>query len=116
MQDLSPEVVGYIALNGFGDTVIADYFWAKAVVLTSPTVATIGMSITIPFALITDYFIHGDIATAVSIIGSILVIFGFILVNLEQEHVEQCKDFLDRKLFGYHQSSNLHEPVSNDEI
>lgn len=71
--------------NGFGDTVLADYFWARAVLLTSPTVTTIGMSITIPMAILTDYLINDIVSTELAIIGSILVVIGFILVNLSDD-------------------------------
>lgn len=91
IASISGEAVGFITLNGFCDTVIADYFWAKAVILTSPTVATIGMSVTIPFAMITDYFIHDSTPTSIGILGAFLVILGFILVNLPDELVENIK-------------------------
>lgn len=88
VQDLTGEVIGFVALNGFADTVLADYFWARAVVLTSPTIATIGMSVTIPIAILTDYFIKDAEATWISIFGALLVVVGFVLVNLTPEYVE----------------------------
>jgi len=45
---------GLVVLNGLADNVLSDYFWARAVVLTSPTVATVGLSLTVPLAFITD--------------------------------------------------------------
>jgi hypothetical protein len=39
------------------DNVVADYLWARAVILTSPTVATVGLSLTIPLAFISDFFV-----------------------------------------------------------
>lgn len=92
VQAITGEVVGFVALNGFCDTVIADYFWARAVILTSPTVATIGMSITIPFAVVTDYCINGIEVTWISILGAFLVLVGFVLVSLTKENVQQIKD------------------------
>ena len=59
------------------DQVISDYIWARAVVLTSPTVATVGMSITIPLAILSDLLIHSIVPNLVAIIGSIFVIGGF---------------------------------------
>jgi hypothetical protein len=88
VNDITGEVVGFITLNGFADTVLADYFWARAVILTSPTVATIGMSVTIPIAILTDYIIKGVSATWISILGALLVVIGFILVNLAQDYVD----------------------------
>ncbi len=105
IEKITGEIVGFVALNGFCDTVIADYFWARAVVLTSPTIATIGMSITIPFALITDYFIKGMAATWISIIGAVLVICGFILVTLTTENIEQIKLWI----FGEQEEESVDE-------
>lgn len=85
MDGLTGEAFGFITLNGFADTVVADYFWARAVLLTSPTVATIGMSITIPLALITDLLVNQIVPTYTSILGSLTVIVGFIMVNLDKE-------------------------------
>lgn len=89
VADITGKVVGFITLNGFADTVLADYFWARAVILTSPTVATIGMSVTIPIAILTDYALKGVSATWISIFGALLVVIGFILVNLAQDFVDK---------------------------
>lgn len=35
---------------------VSDYFWCKAVILTSPLVVTIGLTFTIPLAMLADYF------------------------------------------------------------
>lgn len=77
--------VGFVALDGVFSTVIADFCWAKAILYTSPTVATIGTSMTIPLAMITDFFVQDIVPTGTSIGGSLLVIAGFILVNMEDQ-------------------------------
>jgi solute carrier family 35 protein F5 len=46
-------VFGFVMLNALFDDVIADYLWARSVLLTSPTVATVGLSMTIPMAILT---------------------------------------------------------------
>ena len=56
----------------------------RSVVLTTPTIATVGLSITIPFALISDYVFFGKIPTGMSVSGALLVIGGFVLVSCEQ--------------------------------
>jgi solute carrier family 35 protein F5 len=89
---------GFVVLDGVFDTAVADFCWAKAIVYTSPTVATIGMSITIPLALITDFLIYHEVPTGVSIGGALLVIIGFVLVNLDDKTVFG-KDILSNR--GY---------------
>lgn len=50
----SATILGFIVLNGLCDNVLSDYLWARAIVLTSPTVATVGLSLTIPLAFLSD--------------------------------------------------------------
>lgn len=73
--------------NGIADTVLADYFWARAVLLTSPTIATLGMSVTIPLALLTDLLVDGIVPSALDCGGAVLVIAGFMLVHCSEEQV-----------------------------
>ena len=81
-QSLTWTALGFIILGGLCDNVFSDYLWARAVVLTSPTVATVGMSITIPFAMLSDFLLHKTGSTSVlSLCGAALVILGFVLVN-----------------------------------
>lgn len=81
-QSLTWTALGFIILGGLCDNVFSDYLWARAVVLTSPTVATVGMSITIPFAMLSDFILHKTASTPVlSLCGAALVILGFVLVN-----------------------------------
>lgn len=98
LLNVTGTVFGFILLNGIFDNVISDYFWARAVVLTSPTVATIGMSITIPLAMISDYFIDAKSPTYISGIGSVLVVLGFILVNINNEHQMMFLSYLKKKI------------------
>lgn len=86
ITQLTGAIFGFILLNGIFNTAVSDYLWARAVVLTSPTVATIGMSITIPLAMISDLFIMGVVPTYISVVGALLVVIGFILVNISKDH------------------------------
>lgn len=95
---ISGAAVGVVCANGMADTVIADYFWARAVLLTSPTVATIGMSITIPIALVTDYFVDHLVPGGVSVVGALLVVVGFVLVNLTNDQVAHAASATHRVL------------------
>jgi drug/metabolite transporter (DMT)-like permease len=88
-KHMSFAAFGFIILGGLCDNVFSDYLWARAVVLTSPTVATVGMSITIPFAMLSDYLLGRQSAAPImSYVGAALVILGFVLVNFEPETLE----------------------------
>ncbi|KAE9609251.1 putative EamA domain-containing protein [Lupinus albus] len=79
-----------VLANGLVGSVLSDYFWALCVVWTTPLVATLGMSLTIPLAMVADMVIHGRHYSAMYMLGSVQVFAGFIIANLS--------DWLTKKL------------------
>ncbi|KAK6119553.1 hypothetical protein DH2020_046720 [Rehmannia glutinosa] len=71
-----------VIANGLVGSVLSDYFWALCVVWTTPLVATLGMSLTIPIAMVADMLIHGRHYSAIYILGSVQVFVGFVIANL----------------------------------
>ncbi|CAM6110155.1 unnamed protein product [Calypogeia fissa] len=72
--------------NAILGSVLSDYFWAMSVVWTTPLVATLGMSLTIPLAMVADMMVHGRHFSAIYILGSIQVFAGFVIANI----TDQC--------------------------
>eukprot|EP00640_Fibrocapsa_japonica_P000084 CAMPEP_0113934354 /NCGR_PEP_ID=MMETSP1339-20121228/1683_1 /TAXON_ID=94617 /ORGANISM="Fibrocapsa japonica" /LENGTH=373 /DNA_ID=CAMNT_0000936125 /DNA_START=150 /DNA_END=1271 /DNA_ORIENTATION=+ /assembly_acc=CAM_ASM_000762 len=94
---LTWQVGGWLVVKGLFDNVLSDYLWARAVVLTSPTVATVGLSLTIPMAIISDLVLGKLHADLLYFLGAISVLTGFILVNFPKTKWETiCM----RKLIG----------------
>lgn len=88
VADITGQIFGFLFLGALFNNVLSDYLWARSVVLTSPTIATVGLSFTIPLAILSDFLIHGIVPTAYSFSGAILVIFGFIAVTSYNNVVE----------------------------
>ncbi|KAG4934163.1 hypothetical protein JHK87_048165 [Glycine soja] len=62
-----------VIANSICSSVISDYLWALSIVWTAPLVSTLGMSLTIPVAMIADMVIHGRKYSAMYILGCIQV-------------------------------------------
>jgi len=61
---------------------VSDYLWVLALLLVSPVVATVALSMTIPLTLIADSIINPDLHFSfVYIIGAVVTIMGFVFVN-----------------------------------
>ncbi|KAI8065395.1 uncharacterized protein B0P05DRAFT_589970 [Gilbertella persicaria] len=70
-----------ILLNAFVGTFLSDYLWLLSMLMTSPLVVTLGISLTIPLALIGDICFKGFIPGFKYTLGALLVIIGFLAVN-----------------------------------
>lgn len=83
-------IFGCLVGKGLFDNVLSDYLWARAVVLTSATVATVGLGLTIPLAFASDIVLgRPNVMDAGSIVGALSVLLGFVLVNLGQQQEEE---------------------------
>ncbi|KAI9025875.1 hypothetical protein CLU79DRAFT_743583 [Phycomyces nitens] len=71
-----------IVINAFVGTFLSDYLWILAMFMTSPLVVTIGVSLTIPLALVVELIFKHHIPALQYAIGAVLVLIGFFIVNL----------------------------------
>ncbi|XP_071692196.1 thiamine-repressible mitochondrial transport protein THI74 [Rutidosis leptorrhynchoides] len=78
---LSRKQFGLIVGKGLLDNVLSDYLWAKAVLLTTTTVATAGLTIQVPLAAIVDTVI-GNAPGFMDYIGAAAVVVGFAGINI----------------------------------
>eukprot|EP01135_Chromosphaera_perkinsii_P003565 Nk52_evm23s248 gene=Nk52_evmTU23s248 len=71
----------FLAINGLIGTVLSDYLWMRATLLTTPLVTTIGLSLTIPGAVIGDVIVGTFKFSVYFLIGTILQGISFLLLN-----------------------------------
>ncbi|KAG7450397.1 uncharacterized protein BT62DRAFT_943297 [Guyanagaster necrorhizus] len=80
-----------ILLVNMAITWSSDYLYVLAMLRTTPLVVTIGLSLTIPLAVIGDLFL-GNFVGAKVMFGAIMVFVGFLIVgtdrnNTDEEHI-----------------------------
>lgn len=63
------------------DNVLSDYLWAKAINLTTTTVATAGLTIQVPIAAVVDS-ITGHAPHLLDYVGAAAVLVGFAGINI----------------------------------
>jgi solute carrier family 35 protein F5 len=85
-------------------TFVSDYLWVLAMLMTSPLVVTVGISMSIPLALLGDHLIYHEAGSWIFSLGALFVFGSFIAINLTFE----AKDTPSRALTD---SADEIEPV-----
>ena len=73
---------------GLFDNVLSDYLWARAVLLIGPTIATVGLSVQIPLAVVAEMllrsppWLRSPSSAVLILVGALAVIAGFLGVTL----------------------------------
>ncbi|BFZ55268.1 hypothetical protein PYCC9005_002308 [Savitreella phatthalungensis] len=73
-----------VAINA-SITFVSDYLWVWAMLLTSPLVVTVGISMSIPLALLGDHILYNYRSSLTFFLGAALVFGSFIVINLEHK-------------------------------
>lgn len=79
---VTPAFMALILVKGLFDNVISDLLWARAIVLSSATMATVGLALTIPLAMLADLAVHGAVPGQWLALGSTAVVAGFLLTTV----------------------------------
>ncbi|KAJ8131551.1 hypothetical protein O1611_g2077 [Lasiodiplodia mahajangana] len=78
-----------ILLNSFS-SFISDMSWAYAMLLTTPLVVTVGLSLNIPVSLIGEMIQYEQYSSFVYWVGAVIVVISFLFINHES-HEEDGK-------------------------
>ncbi|ETI46786.1 hypothetical protein F443_08868 [Phytophthora nicotianae P1569] len=94
LQGLTWEIVGLLFVQGLLNNVLADYLWAVAIMYTSTTTATIGLSLTVPMAIFSDWIVNDIKPGYITFISSALVLGGFVVlaVTTRKEQLSAGKE------------------------
>jgi len=68
-------------------TFVSDYLWILAMLMTSPLIVTMGLSLSIPLALLGDFLFKGTLKGLFYWFGAILVLTGFSIVNIRRDKI-----------------------------
>lgn len=88
---LTWEQLGLIIGKGLLDNVLSDYLWAKAILLTTTTVATAGLTIQVPLAAFVDS-VMGNAPRLMDYLGALAVLIGFAGINIPSDAFSRSKE------------------------
>jgi len=80
----SRDVFWKLVLNGLLGTCLSDYLWLLAMLMTSPVVVTLGLSMTIPLAMGVDAIMGKFHPTPSYWLGTLFIFSSFLAINLSK--------------------------------
>jgi len=78
-----------IVLLNSASSFISDYCWAYAMLLTTPLVVTVGLSMTIPLSLIGQMILSSQYSSALYWVGAFIVLLSFLFINHETREEDE---------------------------
>ncbi|EPE02984.1 vacuolar membrane protein [Ophiostoma piceae UAMH 11346] len=79
-----------IILVNAASSLASDFTWAYAMLLTTPLVVTVGMSLTIPLSLIGEMFQYSKYSSGLYWVGAGTVVLSFLFVNHESHEPDEA--------------------------
>lgn len=77
-----------IVLVNSASSLVSDFCWAYSMLLTSPLIVTVGLSLTIPLSLVGQIVLDGQYASVWYWVGAAIVVLSFIFINREDRRDE----------------------------
>ncbi|PMD58881.1 uncharacterized protein K444DRAFT_531113 [Hyaloscypha bicolor E] len=78
-----------IVLLNSASSFISDYCWAYAMLLTTPLVVTVGLSMTIPLSLIGQIILSSQYSSVLYWVGAFIVLLSFLFINHESREEDE---------------------------
>lgn len=78
-----------IVLVNSASSLVSDFCWAYSMLLTSPLVVTVGLSLTIPLSLVGQILLDKQYAGVWYWVGAVVVVCSFVFINREERADEE---------------------------
>lgn len=78
-----------IVMVNSASSLVSDFCWAYSMLLTSPLVVTVGLSLTIPLSLVGQMVVQGVYAQWGYWVGAAVVVGSFLFINREEKKEEE---------------------------
>ena len=78
-----------IVLVNSASSLVSDFCWAYAMLLTSPLIVTVGLSLTIPLSLIGQMVLDSQYSSWLYWVGAAITVLSFIFINHEDAKDEE---------------------------
>jgi solute carrier family 35 protein F5 len=78
-----------IVLVNSASSLVSDFCWAYSMLLTSPLIVTVGLSLTIPLSLVGQIVLDGQYASIWYWVGAAIVVLSFVFINREDRKDEE---------------------------
>ena len=83
-----------IVLVNSATSLVSDFCWAYSMLLTSPLVTTVGLSLSIPLSLFGQMILNHQMSSALYWVGAGIVLLSFIFINYESKEDAQSGEVL----------------------
>ncbi|KAL7752348.1 hypothetical protein RI367_002394 [Sorochytrium milnesiophthora] len=107
-QTPNSQIMWSLALNAILGTFMSDYLWLLSLLMTGPVVVTLGLSLTIPLALLGDFVFKHITVSPLYLAGAVLIVLGFVGVNVQLDAIERWDARLRRYLTGQRRAAHVH--------
>jgi solute carrier family 35 protein F5 len=77
-----------IVLVNSASSLVSDFCWAYSMLLTSPLIVTVGLSLTIPLSLVGQIVLDAQYASIWYWVGALIVVLSFVFINHEDSKDE----------------------------
>ncbi|KAL8707187.1 MAG: hypothetical protein Q9220_007736 [cf. Caloplaca sp. 1 TL-2023] len=84
----STKRVWTIILINSAASLVSDFCWAYSMLLTSPLIVTVGLSLTIPLSLVGQMILNSQESSAVYWLGAAIIFASFLFINYESKQEE----------------------------